>query len=116
MNDVNQLILIPLITGSIFMFGGLIMLVFPPKKINWLYGYRTTSSMKNQERWDFAQRYSAKETIKVGGLLLLTSSIGLVYQPNENTSTIIVSIMIIAATIALLVRVENAIKNRFSKR
>ncbi|MEP2668637.1 MAG: SdpI family protein [Cyclobacteriaceae bacterium] len=116
MNDIHLLILIPLITGSFFMFGGWIMLVFPPKKINWWYGYRTSSSTKNQERWDFAQRYSAKEMIKVGGFLLLTSVIGLVYQPNESVSTIIVSVLIITAIIALIVRVENAIKNRFSKR
>lgn len=71
--------------------------------------------MKNQERWDFAQRYASKETIKVGAVLLLCSALGLVYQPNENVSAAIMSVIIITATIVLLVRVENAIKNRFSK-
>jgi uncharacterized membrane protein len=92
------------------------MLLFPPKKINWLYGYRTASSMKSQERWDFAQCYAAKEIIKVGGFILLTASIGLVYEPNENISAAIVSVIILTATIVLFVRVERAIKNRFSKR
>jgi len=72
--------------------------------------------MKSQERWDFAQRYAAKEIIKVGGFLLLTATIGLVYKPNENVSAAIVSVIIITATIVLFVRVENAIKKRFSKR
>jgi len=44
---------------------------------------------------------------------LLTSVIGLVYQPNESVSTIIVSVMIITAIITLMVRVESAIKGRF---
>ena len=39
---------------------GLVFWMYPPKKINGLYGYRTTRSCKSQETWDFAQRYSAK--------------------------------------------------------
>ncbi|MCB0494117.1 MAG: SdpI family protein [Cyclobacteriaceae bacterium] len=70
--------------------------------------------MKSQERWDFAQCYAAKEIIKVGGFILLTASIGLVYQPNESVSTIIVSVIVITAIITLMVRVENAIKKHFS--
>ncbi|MDA0356796.1 MAG: SdpI family protein, partial [Bacteroidetes bacterium] len=55
----NPLFLIPSTSGLIFMLAGFIMLKLPPKKINSLYGYRTRSSMKNQERWDFSQKYSA---------------------------------------------------------
>lgn len=29
---------------------------FPPKKINGVYGYRTSSSMKSQQNWDYAQK------------------------------------------------------------
>ena len=39
---------------------GVVFWIYPPKKINGLYGYRTTRSRKSQETWDFAQRYSAK--------------------------------------------------------
>ena len=39
---------------------GIVFWKYPPKKINGLYGYRTTRSRKSQEAWDFAQRYSAK--------------------------------------------------------
>ena len=39
---------------------GIVFWMCPPKKINGLYGYRTTRSRKSQEAWDFAQRYSAK--------------------------------------------------------
>jgi hypothetical protein len=49
----NPLFLIPSTSGLIFMLAGFIMLKFPPKKINSLYGYRTSSSMKNQERVDY---------------------------------------------------------------
>ena len=39
---------------------GIVFWMYPPKKINEFYGYRTTRSRKSQEAWDFAQRYSAK--------------------------------------------------------
>ena len=39
---------------------GLVFWMYPPKKINEFYGYRTTRSRKSQEAWEFAQRYSAK--------------------------------------------------------
>jgi uncharacterized membrane protein len=31
----------------------------PPKKINHIYGYRTTRSMKNQKVWDASNTYSS---------------------------------------------------------
>ncbi|MFH6964306.1 SdpI family protein [Flavobacterium plurextorum] len=48
----NPVILISLIVIVLFK-------LFPPKKINSFYGYRTTNSIKNKSNWDFAQKYSA---------------------------------------------------------
>jgi uncharacterized membrane protein len=39
---------------------GVVFWMYPPKKINEFYGYRTTRSRKSKEAWNFAQRYSAK--------------------------------------------------------
>jgi uncharacterized membrane protein len=89
MNFDNQLFLIPIITGPIFVIAGIIMLKFPPKKINSLYGYRTFSSMKSQERWNFSQKYSAQELIKLGFILTLSSLIGLVFDLNENLGIVV---------------------------
>jgi uncharacterized membrane protein len=49
-------------TMPIFAIVTLIFIVFrmfPPKKVNALYGYRTKRSMKNQINWDFAQKSSS---------------------------------------------------------
>ena len=51
----------------------LIMIYYPPKSINGLYGYRTLRSMENQKNWDLAQEYSAK-------LLLKFSVVTIVFQ------------------------------------
>ncbi len=109
----NSILLIPILTGAIFIIIGLILLKFPPKKINGLYGYRTSSSMKDQERWDFAQNYSAKEIIKLGGLLMLSSLIGLFCKFKESIAIILGVGLLITMVVILLIRVERAIKKNF---
>ncbi len=42
-----------------------VFMKFPPKKINYLYGYRTRRSMANQEIWKVANEYSAKMMVKI---------------------------------------------------
>lgn len=49
----------------------LITKLFPPKKINSLYGYRTANSMKNQLNWNFAQKYSSNLLLILLTFLLL---------------------------------------------
>ncbi len=66
MTSQGPLFLIPVLTGIIFIIADFIQLRFPPKKINNLYEYRTTRSMKIQEVWDLAQIYSSKLSIEVG--------------------------------------------------
>ncbi len=113
----NPLFLIPLTTGLIFVVTGFVMLKFPPKKINYFYGYRTANSMKNQARWDFAQTYSAKEMIKYGWVLLLISLVGIIFQPEKGAETLIgTGVMIfifMVIVIALIMKVEKEIKNKF---
>ncbi|PCI11801.1 MAG: hypothetical protein COB73_01045 [Flavobacteriaceae bacterium] len=111
----NPLFLIPFSSGLIFVLAGFIMLKFPPKKINSFYGYRTYKSMKNQERWDFAQKYSSLEMIKLGGLLTLSSCLGFFYLPKEKTAMFIGLGLMILMVIILLFRVERAIQQKFGK-
>ena len=54
---------------------GVVFWMYPPKKINEFYGYRTTSSRKSQEAWDFAQKYSAKMMTVLGLVALAVASI-----------------------------------------
>ena len=53
-------------TGVVFVIVGLVMMYFPPKKINHVYGYRTVRSCKNQRNWDFAQRHGARMMLLTG--------------------------------------------------
>ena len=42
----------------------------PPKTVNYLFGYRTTRSMKNQDTWLFAHRYCGRLWFRWGLVLL----------------------------------------------
>ena len=110
----NPLFLIPITTGPIFIIAGFVMYKFPPKKINSLYGYRTKSSQQNKERWDFAQKYSANEMMKLGGILTLSGLLGYLFYPSVNTAMVLGLALMVTTVIILIFRVERAIKKEFS--
>jgi len=111
----NPLFLTPVASGLIFIFVGLILSKFPPKKINWLYGYRTKSSMKDQKRWDFAQKYAANELIKLGGLSMLFGMLIFLINPTIRFGTYLALGLLFLGIIILVVRVEKAIAVKFGK-
>ena len=116
MNYLNPLFLIPFSTGIIFVIAGLILLKFPPKKINHLYGYRTKNSMEDQERWDFAQVFSSKLMIKYGLYLSLISIVGLFLKIDAMVSMVIGLGLMFVVVFALFIKTEKAIRKNFGNR
>ncbi len=95
-------------TGGIFFAAGLFMLRFPPKKINFLYGYRTNASMRNQERWDFAQKYAAKEMMITGLVLAASGVLGFIIDFGGSVKIWVGVAMLGVAILILKLRVEKA--------
>lgn len=60
-----------LLVGFLFLCLAYYYLKKPPKKINYVYGYRTRRSMSNQDIWDFANTQSAKDFWKVAIVTLI---------------------------------------------
>ena len=112
----NPLVLILSISGIIFFLAGFIQQRFPPKKINHLYGYRTSNSMKSQESWDFAQEYSAKKMMKMGtyitalGLLAWSIDFQLLWSVGIALS------IVTLGPLLMLFKVESELKKRFPKK
>lgn len=46
----------------------------PPKKINYLFGYRSSLSLKNRDTWDFAHKHCGKIWLIFGTILLIAST------------------------------------------
>lgn len=96
---------------------GLIMFIRPPKKINLIVGYRTSKSMKDQESWDFANKYSGKLLIIFGCILLIISCLILgfcfvkdFYLEESFVSTIVLGQ--VAVLFIPIVMVEKKLNNR----
>ena len=62
----------------------LIVKKFPPKKINWWYGYRTARSMQNDEIWKVAQEYASKKSIQLALLSFIFPPLLYVTIPEYN--------------------------------
>ena len=96
----------------IVILAGLIWQQFPPKKINYLYGYRTQRSMKNQQTWDYANRIGPVMFIKTGSYLLLISV--LAYWLSEPTEAILISgLTLVVGLIAGVIACERKLEKRF---
>lgn len=67
---------------------GRVFMKRPPKTINGLYGYRTTSSMKTKETWEFAHQYSGKIWYSSGWVLLIPSILGMLLVLNKDVDVI----------------------------
>jgi len=109
-----NLLQLPLLCGGIFILAGLIQYCFPPKKINSLYGYRTSGSMKSPERWQFAQKYSAIELIKSGGILIVLAMIPLIWPVLKNSEFAISMAMVLLFVFIMIYRTEKALKKKFA--
>ena len=106
----NGLVLLPFLVGTTFLLVGFLMKKRPPKTINHLYGYRTKRSMKNQESWDFAQKYSAQEMVQAGFYLLAVSIIGWFIKLPEMVTYPLGIGIIVVLMILMFVRTEKVLK------
>jgi uncharacterized membrane protein len=113
MNFENSFFTSLILVGLLFSFIAMILYIFPPKKINFLYGYRTSGSMKSQERWNFAQQYSAIAMLQSGLGLIAVSTLGLFAVFPESITPFIEFALVILSVIVLFIRTERALKKRF---
>ena len=112
----NLLALILSSGGLIFLLAGYIQHRFPPKKINHLYGYRTSTSMKSQESWDFAQQYSAKKMMQIGTYITALGLLSWIINLQLLWSVRIALTIVIIGPLIMLFKVESELKKRFPKK
>ncbi len=85
---------------------------WPPKKINHFYGYRTPRSMRNQDTWDEAQRYS---TCMLQYAALATTAFQVLavrLWPDERSIMASVAFLVVAL-LATIVATERHLKSTF---
>ncbi len=104
--------------GFIYLFMGPMLLVlavlfllFPPRKINYVYGYRTPRSMKSREAWNYANRFSAKYLLGLALLTCLLQAVLILLLPMERAIVWLVAIMV-AGVIAGIPLTEIMLKRK----
>lgn len=111
-------LLVDLLVPVIILIIGILYIKKPATHINWMHGYRTERSMRNQEAWDFAQRYFGDVCCRLGScfiLLTLILMISVSKQSQKNIITLgnIIGIGECFMMIYLLIPTERALKKKY---
>ena len=86
------------------------------KEPNWIFGYRSSMSMKNHDTWLFAHEYCGKIWIRWGYILLVIAIISMLFLLRDemiifNALTLIQVVVLIGS----IFPVEIALKKTFDK-
>ena len=104
---------IMILFGSMFMKSA-------PKKINYIFGYRTDMSMKNRNTWEYAHKYIGRLWFRLGFLLIPITVIPLLFVigNSENVVGTVGLIVSFINTVVLIVPIfftEKALNRAFNK-
>ena len=109
----------PLFPVVMILFGTMFM-KSAPKKINYIFGYRTDMSVKNRETWEFAHKYIGKLWFRFGLLLIPITVIPMLFVigNSENIVGTVGLIVSFVNTVTLIVPIfftEKALNRTFDK-
>lgn len=112
-NIIYELFFVSFLCGWIFLIVAVLMRYAPPQEINGLYGYRTAASMKNKERWDYAQQYAAGSMTRAAIAMIIISLTGFLFDIPKEVKESIGGVLLLLACIYMFIDTEKAIKKRF---
>lgn len=109
-----------LLFPAIMILFGAVFTKTAPKKINYIFGYRTDMSMKNRETWEFAHKYIGKLWFRLGLLLIPITVIPMLFVigNSENVVATVGLIVSFVNTVTLIVPIfftEKALNRTFDK-
>ena len=109
-----------LLFPAIMILFGAVFTKTAPKKINYIFGYRTDMSMKNRDTWAFAHKYFGKLWFRFGLLLIPITVIPMLFVigNSENVVATVGLIVGFVNTVTLIVPIfftEKALKKAFDK-
>ena len=89
-----------------------------PKDINYVFGYRTARSMKNEETWKFAHSLLGKIWFKCGLVILVISFVLMLFVLEKSEDTVgnfgmIITFAQLGSLLLSIVPVEKALKENF---
>ena len=114
-----MLIMVLLIPLTMIFFGWLLFRK-TPKKINYVYGYRTKRSMMNEETWRFANQYFGKVWYLCGLISAPLSVIAIAIVFGKGLGTVgtvggIITMLQMLPLIGAIVPTESELKKNFDE-
>lgn len=111
-------LLTALLIPFIMIFLGIFFKKTAPKKINYMFGYRTSRSMKNEETWKFAHYYLGKIWFRLSMAALVVSTTVMIFVIGKDKDTVgYTQMVVLYVQLALLIGsifpVESALKKNF---
>ena len=111
---------INLMFPAIMLISGMLFMKKPPKKRNYLYGYRTAMSMKNEDTWVFAHNCAGAFWWKWGLIDFVIAIVPMLLifgQPIDILGPVSAVIVCLLAILLLAVfpYTEKALRNTFDK-
>ena len=97
--------------NCLLFFFSIVFYLFPPKKINALYGYRTNKSMKNDEIWHFANSFFTKTLMKYA-LISLVAALILEFITSTQTTWQPMAIMVLSLAVSII-KTEQVLSQSF---
>ena len=109
-----------LIFPVIMFAGGCLFLKNKPGKINYLVGYRTALSMKNEDTWQFAHAVSGRFMLRIGWVSLALAIVPMLFVLGQSEDTIatvgaIVSCVELVPILLVIPYTEGALRKTFDK-
>ena len=109
-----------LLCPIIMIIFGKIFVNAAPKNINYIYGYRSSMSMKNRDTWEFVHKLCGKLWLWAGSILLPVSVIPLMFVFGKSTDVVgtvgaIIMAVDLIVIILSIVPVEIALKKTFDE-
>ncbi len=109
-----------LLFPAIMILFGAVFTKTAPKKINYIFGYRTELSMKNRDIWEFAHKYIGKLWLRLGFVLIPITVIPMLYVIGK-TKNVVGTVGLIVSfinTVVLIIPIfftEKALNRTFDK-
>ena len=109
-----------LLFSVVMILFGTMFMKSAPKKINYIFGYRTDMSVKNRDTWEFAHKYFGKLWFRLGLLLIPITVIPMLFVigNSENVVATVGLIVSFVNTVTLIVPIffmENVLNRTFDK-
>lgn len=103
-----------LVLSAIFIVLGFILIKWPPKNINYIYGYRMPSSMKNQDTWDEAQKLGGI-SLSIFGVVIGIFGLWSIIKPLDINNETALGVFLIVGVIVMIIIDEMKLRKIFNK-